>query len=184
MAAFAAKGRPVRLFCQDEARIGLHLPSYRRVTARGVEPKQPLQPLYEYYWLYGAVEPRTGESFYLEMPALDADCFAVFLRELARAYPESLNAVVLDNAPAHVATRLAVPENVVLIALPACSPELNPAEVLWREVRRRIDVFDEAVRTQLGALREHVAEIVCAFTPEQLRRLTGFGYLLDAANAL
>jgi hypothetical protein len=62
IAALAPEGRPVRLFFQDEARVGLHLPRYRRVTAPGVCPVQPFDPLYEYYWLYGAVEPATGES--------------------------------------------------------------------------------------------------------------------------
>ena len=52
--------RPVRLFFQDEARVGLHLPKYRRLTARGVCPVQPFDPVYEYYWLYGAFEPATG----------------------------------------------------------------------------------------------------------------------------
>ena len=52
----------MRLFFQDEARVGLHLPTYRRLTARGVCPVVPHQPLYECYWLYGAVEPATGES--------------------------------------------------------------------------------------------------------------------------
>lgn len=67
---------------------------YRRVTARGVRPVQPYQVLYEYYWLYGAVEPKTGEAFYLEMPTLDGDCFSVFLAEFARSYADTLNVVV------------------------------------------------------------------------------------------
>ena len=181
VAAFSG-GRPVRLFCQDEARIGLHLPRYRRLTARGVQPRQPVAPLYEYYWLYGAVEPTTGESFYLEMPALDSDCFSVFLGELARTYRQSVNVVVLDNAPAHGARRVAVPENVVLLFLPAYSPELNPVELLWREVRRRIDVFDRQVRSSLSALREHVAEHVRGLSETEVRSITGYRYLLEAAQ--
>lgn len=181
---FAADGRALRLFFEDEARMGLHLPRYRRITSRGVTPKQPCAPLYEYYWLYGAVEPKTGETFYLEMPALDGDCFSVFLREFARAYPASLNVMVLDNAPAHIAQKVAVPENIVLLPLPPYCPELNPVERLWLAVRRRIDVFDEAVRTRLEALREHVAEIICGFSPVEVARLTGYGYILDATRAL
>ena len=184
MAAFLGPERPLRLWFQDEARMGLRLPRYRRVTARGVTPKQPFQPLYEYYWLYGAVEPKTGEAFYLEMPTLDWNCFTVFLDEFGRHYAESLNVVVLDGAPAHIAHSVVVPENVVLVFLPAYSPELNPVERLWLAVRQRIDVFDEAVRAQLGALREHVAEIVRSFTDSEVARLTGYGYILDAARAL
>ncbi len=164
--------------------MGLHLPRYRRVTARGVSPKQPVAPLYEYYWLYGAVEPKTGASFYLEMPALDPDCFTVFLRELSRNYRASLNVVVLDNAPAHIARAVEVPKNVVLLYLPAYCPELNPVERLWLAVRQRIDVFDEAVRTRLEALREAVAAIVRGLGDEEVARLTSYGYIEEALRAL
>lgn len=61
----------MRLFFEDEARIGLKLPRYRRPAARGVAPKQPYEPLYKHYWLYGAVEPKTGEAFYLDTSASD-----------------------------------------------------------------------------------------------------------------
>lgn len=147
-------------------------------------PKQPYQPLYESYWLYGAVEPKTGETFYLEMPALDWNCFTVFLGEFAGRYSERLNVVVVDGAPAHTAESVVVPENVVLLFLPPYSPELNPVERLWLAVRQRIDVFDEAVRTKLEALREHVAEIVRGFSDAEVARLTGYGYILDAVREL
>lgn len=163
--------------------MGLHLPRYRRLTARGVCPVQPFEPLYEYYWLYGAVEPLTGESHFWEMPALDAACFTLYLRKLSEAYPDTVNVVALDGAPAHVARSVVVPENVVLLPLPPYSPELNPVERLWLHVRGQIDVFDEAVRTRLDGLRRHVAEIVQALTPERLRSLTGYGYILQASNA-
>ncbi len=172
----------MRLFFEDEARFGLKLPRYRRITSRGVRPKQPFEPLYEYYWLYAAVEPKTGAHLFLEMPALDADCFSAFLGELARAYPESLNVVVLDGAPGHIARGVAVPQNVVLLGLPAYSPELNPVERLWLALRQGIDVFDEAVRSRLEALREQVAEQVRALTRERLQSLTGYSYILSALS--
>lgn len=176
--AFAEQ--PVRLFFQDEARVGLHLPKYRRLTAKGVCPVQPFEPVYEYYWLYGAVEPATGESHFWEMPALNSDCFSVYLRELSNAYPDTLNVVALDNAPAHIAKAVVVPENVVLLPLPSYSPELNPVERLWLHVRQQIDVFDETVRTKLDGLRDHVAAIVRSLSAEALRSLTGYDYIVSA----
>ena len=147
-------------------------------------PKQPFEPLYEYYWLYGAVEPATGESHFWELPSLDAECFSFYLSKLASAYADTLNVVVLDNAPAHVAASVVVPENVVLVRLPPYCPELNPVERLWLSVRERIDVYEEAVRTRLEGLREHVGEIVQSLTPDQLSSLTSYDYLRHAVNAL
>jgi transposase len=174
----------VRVFCQDESRIGLRLPSYRRITSFGVKPREQVNPLYEYYWLYGAVEPATGESFFLEMPRLDHVCFSVYLSELGKKYRKSLNVVIVDNAPAHIAKKLVVPENVVLLFLPPYSPELNPVERLWLDLKRSIKTEIKAVRSGLTALRDHVAEIIRGYTKQDLRSLTGYAYVLDAATQL
>ena len=92
--------------------------------------------------------------------------------------------LVLDNAPAHVAGTVVVPENVVLLRLPPYCPEFNPVERLWLHVRQQIDVFDKSVRTELDGLREHVAGIVRSLSAEALRSLTGYGYILDAVREL
>jgi len=65
----------------------------------------------------------------------------VFLREFGRCYRDSLNVLVLDNAAAHQARSVEVPENVELLFFPAYSLELSPVEWLWRVVRARLDVF-------------------------------------------
>jgi hypothetical protein len=174
----------VRVFCQDERRLGLHLPRRRRLTGCGVKPVQIVQPLYEYYWLYTAVEPTTGEAFWWELPRLDADCFTVFLQQFSQQYAASLNIVLLDQAPAHVAQRVAIPENVVLVWLPAYSPEFNPVERLWEDLKSRIDVSDVRVRSRLTALHEHVAGIVRDYTAETIASLTGYAYLVESARAL
>jgi hypothetical protein len=174
----------VRLFCQDESRLGLQLPTRRRLTRAGVKPSQMVEPLYEYYWLYAAVAPTTGEAFWWEMPPLDAECFTVFLTRFAQQYADSLNLVLLDSAPAHVAQRVPVPDNVVLIPLPAYSPELNPVERLWEDLKQRIDGLDSQVRASLTALQAHVADIIRRYTAEAIASLTGYPYLVEVARAL
>jgi hypothetical protein len=174
----------VRVLCQDESRLGLHLPIHRRLTGYGVKPVQVVEPLYESYWLYAAVEPTTGEAFWWELPHLDAECFSLFLGKFGQSYAESLNLILLDQAPAHVAKRVSVPENVVLVWLPAYSPELNPVERLWEDLKGRIDVLDAQVRSSLTALQAHVASLVQRYSAATIASLTGYAYLVEAIRAL
>ena len=174
----------MRVFCQDESRLGLHLPLRRRLTGNGVKPVQVVEPLYESYWLSAAVEPTTGEAFWWELPSLDATCFGILLAEFGQAYTESLNIVLLDQAPAHVAQRVSVPDNIVLVWLPAYSPELNPVERLWEDLKARIDVVDTRVRRSLAALQAHVADLVQRYTAATIASLTGYAYLVEAIYAL
>lgn len=169
---------PVRLFVQDEARFGLHEGITRRfITAPGVKPHQVVLPRYEYFWLFGATEPVTGESFFLEMPALDSACFQVFINEFSCANRESMNVLVLDGAPAHVAGSLIIPDNVVLFRLPPYCPELNSMERVWQDVRERLTT---KLPAELETLRDDVARVVCEYTPEILASVAGYPYLRRA----
>jgi hypothetical protein len=49
-------------------------------------------------------------AFWWELPHLDADGFGIFLAKVGQSYAESLNIVLLDQAPAHVAQCVSVPD--------------------------------------------------------------------------
>jgi putative transposase len=156
----------------------------RRLTGYGVKPVQAVEPLYESYWLSAAVEPTTGAAFWWELPRLDAGCFALFLEKFAQQYAGSLNIVLLDQAPGHGARRVQWPANVVPVWLPSYSPELNPVERLWEDLKGRIDVGDARVRSSLTALQGHVAGLGRRYTAETSASLTGYAYLVEAIHAL
>lgn len=167
---------PVLQFFQDETRLGLHESTTgRRITACGVKPIQLMLPRYEYFWIFGAVAPLTGDSFFLEMPALDTPCFQVFVTELSRAFPDTLNVLVVDGAPPHIARSLVIPENVLLFRLPPYSPELNPIERVWLDLRKRLG---DDLPASLKALADHAAQTLCIYTNDVLASLTHFGYVL------
>lgn len=169
----------MRLFLQDESRFGLHEGgTRRRLTACGVKPHQQILPRYEYFWLYAAVEPSTGESLLLEMPALDTKSVQAFLDEFSRSYPENLNVLVWDGAPAHLSHALLVPENVLVVRLPPYSPELNPIERLWQDLRQKLGFAPAA---DLQVLKDDLAEQIGRYTPSMLASLCGYDYLLNLA---
>ncbi len=94
-----------------------------------------VQQVFEWLYVYGAVEPTTGDRFFLELPHLNAEGFQIFLQTFAEAFPDSLNLMLLDNSGAHTAQRLTLPANVHLVCWPPYCPELNPVERVWRDLK-------------------------------------------------
>ncbi len=173
--------RPIKVFSQDESRFGLRTVRRRRLTARGVQPVGPIQHQFQSFYLYGAVAPTSGDDFFMELPQLNSRIFQIFLDQFARAYPDSLNLLVLDQSGAHTAKRLTIPANVRLVFLPPYSPELNPIERVWRDLKDQLawQQFPD-VETQ----QAYVGELVRAYDRATLQALTAYAYFLDAVNAL
>jgi transposase len=138
---------------------------------------------YEWTYLYAAVEPATGESFCLYLPGMDDVCLEVFLDELSEAHPDHHLLIVLDGAPSHRSGRIAHPENISLIMLPPYSPELDPAERWFQELRR------ELTNTTFGSvavLQEALTRTLRPYweNPALLKRLTGYSWWVEAVEAL
>ena len=112
-------------------------------TAQGVRPSGRMNIGYEYRYLYTAVCPATGDLFALMLPSMETVCFNIFLQEFDRhiqqIYTPDCDSpavrLILDNAGAHHALGLQH-QHISLEFLPPYSPELNPAERFFQEMRR------------------------------------------------
>lgn len=122
------------LWAEDEHRLGL-LPVVRRVWApKGCRPAARVERHYQWLYVYGFVRPGTGQSWWCLLPTANTQAFALALAAFAR--DEGIDAahravLVVDRAGWHTTAKLAVPEGIDLVLLPAYSPELQPAERLW-----------------------------------------------------
>jgi transposase len=172
---------PIRLFSQDESRFGLITVQRRRITLRSVKPIGVFQQKFESFYLYGAVEVSTGESFFQEAGKCNSETFGEYLKGLSQAFPDSLNLLLEDNGRHHTAKALEVPENVRLVFLPPYSPELNPIERFWQAMKDKVAWL--AFET-LEPLRDRVQTVLSEFSSAQLQSLTGYPYLLQAFSPL
>lgn len=166
----------------DEARFGLKTWHRRRWCPKGFRPPWIFEDEYEWLWLYAAVEPATGESFCLYLPRLDGECFEVFLKELEKAYdPDEEIVLVLDGAPSHRSGKVNWPSGIEALPLPRYSPELNPAERWFEELRARLSnrIF-ESVQELMEALSEALRPYW--EDPSALARLTGYGWWVEALS--
>lgn len=161
----------------DEHRLGLK-PILRRVWARrGRRPVVAVRPRYEWLWVYAFVRPATGETWWLVLPRVNVAAMTAALAEFARAMGAGEGkriVLALDQAGWHTSAKVAVPDGITLVPLPARSPELQPAERLW-------GLVDEAVANRLwetldglqGAVVER-CRVVRAAMREYVRRLTRY----------
>ena len=90
---YSEKPLLIRYWCQDETRIGLKTITGKLITACGVKPVGLYQWLFEYLWLYGLVEPKTGNSFFYEFSHLDTPCFEKFLELFSSSYPDEIHII-------------------------------------------------------------------------------------------
>jgi hypothetical protein len=134
----------------------------------------------EYTYAYGAVSISDGQWDSLILPQTNTLCMQIFLDEIAVRYPEDRIVMVLDGARWHTEGALVVPENMRLVPLPAYSPELNPVENIWEEVREKgfynkvfasLDALEEELLHSLKRLEEH---------PEITRAIAGWTWIINA----
>ena len=70
------------------------------------------------------------------LPACNTEAMNLHLVEIAKTVAPGAHAVLMvDQAGWHMSTRLVVPPNITIIALPPKSPELNPVENVWQFMR-------------------------------------------------
>ena len=170
----------VRFWVEDESRFGLKPITRKRITAKGVPPIALQHWRFEWVWLYGFLEPLTGESFFMEFPALDRHCFGAVLDAFSKTYGEDdLHIIQLDRSAVHRTLKLQKPRNVSFCFQPAYSPELNPIEQLWRELKGQLS---NRYWYDLEELQQEISHQVRQLTRSSIRSLTQRPRLMDALD--
>lgn len=123
----------------------------------------------------------SGETFYFEYNKLDGICFENFLSKLSKEYPNSTNLVILDSCGGHINQEIEIPKNVILQYLPSCSPELNPQERIWEELRKWLK--GKTFYT-LKSLRKFLKKELNKMTKKQYQSLSFFTYIRESLNGI
>ena len=166
----------VRLMFCDEAGFGrINKPKYCWCK-KGIRPNVPCHHIREYRYTYGAVEPLTGESFFLILPYCNAICMNVFLNELSKAYHNDRLILIGDRASWHRAKALEIPDNIRLIFLPPATPEMNPIEQIWKEIRKR--GFRNEIFKSLDKVITRLSDIINSLTPNVVCSITARDWIV------
>ena len=168
-----ARGKPLEIWFQDEARIG-QKGTLTRIWARiGSRPPGPRDSRYEWAYIFGAVCPQRAVAVALVLPFANCQAMNLHLREISRNVSEGAHALLaVDGAGWHIGAELEVPDNITLLIQPPYAPELNPVESVWQYLRqnylalRVLDDYDAIVEACCKAWNDLLA------TPDQLASIT------------
>lgn len=127
----------IRLMFQDEGRFGRINKPKRCWCRKGTRPSVPCQIVREYTYAYAAVSPKDGKMVSLVLPYANSECMSIFLEEVSKRFPDEYILMVADSAAWHKSKMLRIPENIEILPLLPYSPELNPVEQIWDEVREK-----------------------------------------------
>ena len=168
---------------QDEAGFGrINKPKYCWCE-KGIRPSVPCHHIREYRYVYGAVEPLTGESCFVvmpycntERPYCNTESMNVFLKELSNTFPRDKIILVCDGAAWHKSGSLKIPENIELVFIPPYMPEMNPIEQIWKEIRKR--GFKNEVFKSLQKVVDRLCDTICSLSNDTIKSITGRNWIL------
>ncbi len=134
----------------------------------------------EYTYAYSAVAPAEGRMDSLVLPHVNGTCTGIFLDEVAARHPDKRILMIVDGAGWHKNQSLALPSNLRLVFLPPYSPELNPVEHLWDDLREKF--FHNRVFASLDALEDQLVSALLAYENDaaRVKSITAWDWIINA----
>ena len=164
----------------DEMRVGLRGLVRQVWGRRGVKVHQRLQLAYHWRYLFLVVNAQAGQLHWCWLDSMAGGQMGAAVGGLQKH--TEVATVVWDGVPGQRngwVRELGMP----LIGLPPCSPELNPAERVFQEVRRAIEGKVYAtLEDKMTAVAEFLRELEAE--PERVRSLTWWDWIKAAVQQL
>lgn len=159
---------------QDEGRFGRITQPRRCWAPPGTRPQVAAQVVREYIYVYAAVAPQVGLMTALVLPYANTAMMTLFLAHLSQTFADFFIILQVDQAAWHRSKSLVIPDNIRLIYQPPYSPEVNPTEHVWEELRekyfpnRLCGSLDQVIALLCQGLNDLMDD------PARVRSLTGF----------
>ena len=133
-----------------------------------------LKKLKAVYWMS---KTASQNGFFLAMPYCNTNCTNTFLAELSKQYQKDWILLVCDGAAWHRSKTLVCPRNIRLLPIPPYTPEMNPIEQIWKQLRSM--GFRNEVFHSLTDVVDRLCETICRLTNEMVKSITGRKWTVD-----
>jgi DDE superfamily endonuclease len=162
---------------QDEGRFGRISRPKRCWAPPGIRPHVLSQVVRESVYIFAAVAPGAGLMTSLVFPSVNTAMMNLFLEHVSQSFENYFIVMQVDQAGWHRSKELIVPANIRLIEQPAYSPEVNPVEHLWEELREKY--LHNRLFPSLDLLLEVLCQALNELTEdkERLRSMMSFPHL-------
>lgn len=159
-------------------RFGL-ISNYRRSWSEvGIRTIIDNQQQFQNRYLFTAISPISGDTFSLiGFEENNSRCVNIFLEEMEKQYPNKKIILVFDNAPSHRPKFIRLRKNITGLYLPPYSPELNPVERFFGEVRKSTaNTIFKTLDEQESVIEKFVKDYTQ--DKDQVKQLTGYDWIL------
>ena len=164
-----------RIFFFDEARFGTHSKIGHGWFKKGSRPEVKVKLGFENFYLYSAVDIKSGNNFTLHLPYVNMQCMQLYINEFAKEIGKEEIVLIMDGAGWHKSKELVIPSNIDIIYLPPYSPELNPVERLWLYIKKAT-IYNKIYQT-LEELEDAVALFLTNLKNNTIAKICHYGYM-------
>lgn len=172
------ESRPSKaLFFFDEARFGTHSKLGHGWFPTGFRTRRKVKLGFKNFYVYSAVNARSGHDFSLIMPKVNTEIMNEFLRQMSQTLGGEEAIVVMDSAGWHKSKALKIPENIEIFYLPPYSPELNPVEKLWQYMKSH--TIKNRIYKTLEDLEMKVCQFIKTFDPAAIIKTCSLKHCLN-----
>ena len=118
----------------------------------------------------------------LVLPYANTDCMNIFLEEVSKRYPNNYILMVEDNAAWHKSKRINIPAIIEIFPLLPYTPELNPIEMIWDEVREK--GFRNELFKSLKAVQARLCDTLISLELDKKRvqSICGWDWIINAIS--
>ena len=158
----------------DEMRVGLRGMVRRVGGVRGLKVVQRLQLVYEWKYLFLVVDFVRGKLEWAWMDSMKSETVARAVLGVRRH--TQVRALVWDGARSHRSELVRSVVGVNTVVQPAYSPELNPAERVFEEIRRWVEGrMYGSVEEKMAAVNDCLSKLES--DPERVKSLVGWEWI-------
>jgi hypothetical protein len=162
---------------QDEGRFGrVNIPK-ASWAPMGIRPIVAKQLVRQSFYVFCAVAPALGKICSMILPFCNTDMMNLFLDILSNDFINNQIIMQFDGAGWHTSKALKIPDNIYFIKQPPYSPEVNPTEHIWDEIREKylhnkiFNSLDETMDRVCFGLNDLESK------PDYIKSMTSFPYL-------